>query len=138
MNNFFMNLMFKLQRFMYGRYGFDKLSAAMVVLSLIVFVVSLFVFPQILYPIYFALLILAYARCFSRNIYARRRELEKYMRIREKIAPKVSLCRQMWKERKTYKYFRCKNCGAYWRVPKGRGKIEITCRNCKHKMIKKA
>ena len=130
--------MFKLQRFMYGRYGFDKLSAAMVVLSLIVFVVSLFVFPQILYLIYLALLILAYARCFSRNIYARRRELEKYMKIREKIAPKVSLCRKMWKERKTYKYFRCKNCGAYWRVPKGRGKIEITCRNCKHKMIKKA
>lgn len=29
-----------------------------------------------------------------------------------------------------HKYFRCPNCGQMLRVPKGKGKISISCRNC--------
>ena len=31
---------------------------------------------------------------------------------------------------KDHKYFTCKNCSAVCRVPRGRGKIVITCPKC--------
>ena len=36
-----------------------------------------------------------------------------------------------------YKRFKCPKCGTVCRVPKGRGKIKITCPNCKEQFIKK-
>ena len=31
---------------------------------------------------------------------------------------------------KDHRYFKCPNCGQQLRVPKGKGKLNITCRNC--------
>ena len=37
-----------------------------------------------------------------------------------------------------YSYFRCPQCGQQLRVPRGRGKISITCPKCGHQFIKKS
>ena len=42
-----------------------------------------------------------------------------------------------WLDRKTHRYFRCPQCRATVRVPKGKGQIRITCPHCKHQFIKK-
>ena len=31
---------------------------------------------------------------------------------------------------KEHRYFKCPNCGQYLRVPRGKGKITVNCRNC--------
>ena len=31
---------------------------------------------------------------------------------------------------KDHRYFKCPNCGQQLRVPRGKGKITVTCRNC--------
>ncbi len=40
-------------------------------------------------------------------------------------------------DKKYYKYFNCPNCNQKVRVPKGRGKIEITCPKCRTSFIRK-
>ena len=47
-----------------------------------------------------------------------------------------ALNKQKHLNRKTHLYFKCNNCKANLRVPKGKGKIEVTCPKCKFKMIK--
>ena len=38
---------------------------------------------------------------------------------------------------KTHRYFKCPGCGQTVRVPRGRGKIQITCPKCRREFIKK-
>lgn len=45
---------------------------------------------------------------------------------------------KMWANRKTTKYFKCKNCGQMLSVPKGKGKIRVTCPKCHTKVEMKS
>ncbi len=45
--------------------------------------------------------------------------------------------RQAWILRDTYRFYRCKQCKKMMRVPKGKGKIKITCPQCHSQIIKK-
>lgn len=137
MRNLLNNFIYKFRTFMQGRYGFDDFSKKMSVLSVVLFVIFLFTRLRLIYTLAVILLLYAYFRCFSRNYVARQKELTAYLKYSKKIQNIFSVRKKMWKERKTHKYFRCK-CGAYLRVPKGKGKIEITCNVCKNKMIKKS
>ncbi|MCR4675383.1 MAG: hypothetical protein K5675_10245 [Lachnospiraceae bacterium] len=40
-------------------------------------------------------------------------------------------------QKKIYKFYTCSSCGQKVRVPKGKGKIEITCPKCKNTFIKR-
>lgn len=137
MGNIFRNLMFKFQRFMVGRYGFDELGKFSVILALVLYGVSTVFRLGFLYYASLVLLLWSYYRCFSKKVYKRREELNKYMVFKNKFVGKYRLWKQMWRERKIYKYFKCPKCKSVWRFPKGKGKIEITCKNCKTKMIKR-
>lgn len=137
MSNYLRGLMFKFQRFMVGRYGFDEFSKFLLISAIVAYGLSLFIFGGIFRLISGAILIYTYYRFFSKKIYKRREELNVYIATKRKITGKFNLQKKMWKERKTYKYFKCPNCKSVWRFPKGKGKIEITCRNCKTKMIKR-
>lgn len=137
MSNYFKGLMFRFQRFMTGRYGFDEYSKFLIITAIIVYGISFFVLGGLLRPISMAILIYAYFRFFSKKIYKRREELNAYLSVKRKADAKIALRKRMWAERKTYKYFKCPNCKSVWRFPKGKGKIEITCRRCKRKMIKR-
>ena len=76
-------------------------------------------------------------RVLSKNYEARRKELNWYLRWSEKPKAELKLLGNKFRDRKTHKYFKCKECKTVLRVPKGRGKIEITCPKCRMKMIKK-
>lgn len=45
---------------------------------------------------------------------------------------------KMWKERKTSHFLKCPNCGQILSVPKGKGKIRVTCPKCRTKMETKS
>ena len=73
----------------------------------------------------YVLMFWALFRVFSRNTYARYEENRKFLRFFDQL-----------KDR-THRYFSCPKCRQTVRVPRGKGKIAITCPRCKERFIKK-
>lgn len=139
MKAWFERIMWKLSGWMQGRYGHkgqDRLSKHLIILSVIFLILSLFVPVGILSSLAIFNLIYSIFRSFSKNIDARKKELELYEKLLNWPKGFVKLQKLRLKDGKTHKYFRCE-CGAILRVPKGRGKIEVTCPKCKLHTIRK-
>lgn len=134
----------KLQNFMIGRYGVDQLNKFMTILAIILSVISAISGLGFLYRIGSFLLILVIFRMYSRNINARYNENLKFMPYWNKMT-KCTYSFKNWfkqkqnqfKDRKTHAYFKCPNCRQTLRVPKGKGKICISCPKCKTQLIRK-
>ena len=130
---FFRNLGIKLtaalRSFMEGRYGTDKLNTTILGVGLVICLVSVFIPWQAvdlaLTAVSYALMFWAIFRCLSRNTYKRYQENRKYLTFMERL-----------KDRE-HRYFDCPRCRQPVRVPRGKGKIAITCPKCKEKFIKK-
>ncbi|MCD8221254.1 MAG: hypothetical protein LUD07_03475 [Clostridiales bacterium] len=120
----------------YGQYGSDQLSDHLTRAGMILMILSIFRPLRMLYGIAFVLVFYSVFRLCSKNFRARQRELYHYERLMQKPRGYVKLWKLRIKERDTSRFYRCK-CGAIIRVPKGRGKIEITCRKCGKRMIKR-
>lgn len=119
----------KLQRFLYGRYGADKLNIVLLISGLVLSLLgSLFFWPLVFLAD--ALYIYALFRAFSRNIPARQREYLAFLKVWEPIAKWFRTQKLRWAQRKDYKYFKCPHCRQQLRAPRGRGKIEVTCQRC--------
>ena len=129
-------LIYSINEFMYGRYKGDELNRFLIVIYLILWVLSFFPYLGILQLLNTLIFVFIIYRALSKNIYARQKELNKYLNIKNKLKSQIALNKQKHLNRKTHLYFKCKNCKANLRVPKGKGKIEITCPKCKHTMIK--
>ena len=119
-----------LQRFMMGRYGVDKLNSYILWAGVAVCILSVFfrngLLDMIFFLLSYGLMFWARFRCFSRNTYKRYQENRKFLQLLERI-----------KDRE-HKYFDCPRCRQPVRVPRGKGKIAITCPKCKEKFIKKS
>ena len=127
----------KLRQFMYGRYGGDQLSIAIFVLA--VFFQIIYVFTRFL-PLYLLSLLLYgidIFRTISRNIPKRQAENRKFMSLIWKIKNFWGNLKCKFEELKTYKHFKCPQCGQKIRIPRGRGKVEIHCPKCSASFIKK-
>ncbi len=127
---------------MQGRYGLDRLSQVMMIGGLVILVIASFVrrpviVSNIIYLAGIVIVILGYVRVFSRNIQKRYRENEKFMSLTAGIRRLFSKEKYMMKQRKDYRIFTCPGCKQKIRIPKGKGKIEITCPKCRTKFIKK-
>ena len=120
----------KFQRFMQGRYGVDELSRFLTTLGLILIVVNLFFRNVILSYVVLAILIYCYYRMFSRNYSRRYAENQKYLTWRNRLKSGPSRWRSEMEQRKIYHIYRCPSCRQKIRVPKGKGKIIVTCPKC--------
>ena len=118
-----------LQRFMTGRYGTDKLNVWILGGGLVLCIISVFVpIPMVdlaLTTAAYALMIWAIFRTFSRNTYKRYRENRRFLMMLDRI-----------KDR-DHRYFDCPKCRQPVRVPRGKGKIMITCPKCKERFQRK-
>lgn len=133
----------RFQRMMYGRYGNDSLGTSCCLAYLLLWFVSFLfrrtVLPQILTPISYVFVILYFYRFFSRNIYKRQRENQKYLQICQQIKNYGKYVKLKFTERSgVNKVFRCPKCHQMIRVPKGRGKIAISCPKCRFEFIKRS
>lgn len=122
-----------LKKFMYGRYGGDNLSRALLILSFVLLIIVGFLPKSLL-----GLEIVAYIptaicifRIFSRNIYKRQQENYKYLKIENDAKAWFKSKLNRIQDSKTHKYFTCPDCKQKLRVPRGQGKISITCPKCK-------
>ena len=128
----------KLQRFMVGRCGVDELGKFASTLTWIFLILSLFTNWAIFYWLGLFLIFYTYYRMFSKNIQKRYEENQKFLTLRYKLVAKWNLTKKHMAERKTHRFFKCPRCKQKVRVPKGRGKICITCPKCKTEFVKKS
>ena len=144
----------KLARFMYGRYGLDEFGRFLLYSSLVILLVSSLLQLSVLYFIALFELIFSYFRIFSKNIYKRSSENRKYLDIKSRVCSffgrifsGLGIKRDRYNSRcnsysgsvyeQQYKVFKCPNCKQKLRVPKGKGKIQISCRRCGNTFIKR-
>ena len=118
-----------IQRFMYGRYGNDQLNLFLMGLYLLLYLVFMFTRWDMLYFVSFVLLALTLFRLLSRNMERRRMENARFMRAAGPVLSWLRLRRTIHRD-KEHVYFKCPSCGQQLRVPRGRGKITVTCRSC--------
>lgn len=118
-----------MRRFMQGRYGNDKLNTALLICGAIISILSLILrnpwFSLFSLIICYFLMFVVIFRMLSRNTYKRYRENRKYLQFKERIRDRQ------------HRYYDCPRCRQQVRVPRGKGKISITCPKCKEKFIKK-
>lgn len=128
----------KLQRFMMGRYGGDQLGQIYTGASLVLLIVSMFTGWNLLYLAGLGLMIYETYRMMSRNIEKRYAENQKFATWRYKRVIERNKRKEHRKQRKIYHFYKCPSCSQKVRVPKGKGKICITCPKCKTEFIKKS
>lgn len=130
--SFFQKMGNALSRFMYGRNGVDQLGWASLVLLLLLDTVELIVRSKsetarmILSTVSFLVMVWILFRMFSRNLPKRRKENAWFL---TKIVNPVKN-RKARSQDKDHKYFTCPQCRTICRVPRGKGKIIITCPKC--------
>ena len=137
LNRFLTDIINKYRQFMYGRYGNDELNFALIIFALVISLISNIDKLWFLYIFSVILLALSIWRSLSRNTNARYNEKLKFLNIISGPKSQINNFKNRIRDRKTHKYFTCKKCKATLRLPKGKGKINITCPRCGNKMIKK-
>ena len=120
----------KFMRFMAGRYGADQLSRFLMFAAIVLVVVNIFVRSGLLWLLSIAALVCVYVRMFSKNHEKRRRENERFLQLRYRLTGGARNWLDRRKQRRDYAFFRCPSCRAMLRVPRGKGKIRVTCRKC--------
>ena len=127
---FLQQLGYRFRNFMVGRYGTDKLNMVILCAGLAVcFVSAFFHNPKVnllLTAVSYGLMFWALFRSFSRNTYKRYQENRKFLQFFDRL-----------KDR-DHRYYDCPKCRQVVRVPRGKGKIAITCPKCRERFIKKS
>ncbi len=127
-----------LYRFMAGRYGNDTLNNTLMVIVLALLLLNNFVFKNgIVYVVVWVVLLLQIFRMYSRNIAKRRHENEVFCNMIRPFRKRVKLAQNQTKD-KEHRYFICPSCSQNVRVPRGKGKIVITCPKCHNKFERKS
>lgn len=118
-----------LYRFAAGRYGTDRLNVVILCVGVAASILSALMpklwIGKVLWVASYALMIWAICRSLSRNINKRYQENRRFLLMIDRI-----------KDRKN-RYFICPRCRQTVRVPRGKGKIMITCPKCKEKFQRK-
>ena len=118
-----------LRVFMTGRYGTDRLNMVILCAGLVASILSMMISLQpmnlIFWALSYGLMIWAIFRSLSRNTYKRYQENRKFLQIYNRLSDRQN------------RYFDCPKCRQTVRVPRGKGKISITCPRCREKFVKK-
>ena len=119
----------RFRNFMIGRNGQDQLGVAIFGVGFLFLILSM-VFGRFAWSFLFSLLswillLLCIFRMYSKNLSARGAENRAFLNLLHRLKDK------------NHSYYRCPCCRQQVRVPKGRGKISITCPKCRNKFMKK-
>lgn len=128
----------KIMRFMQGRYGFDSFSGFIMGVSAVLLIINIFTGLWILNILVLALIVWSYSRILSRNINKRYDENCTYLNYRNKFFHFFKNIKVYIHDWSKYLMFRCPDCHQKLRVPRGKGRIVVTCPKCKKQIIKKS
>ena len=126
---FMAKLSARLRNFMMGRYGTDKLNMLILSVGLAASLLSVILrstpVNMVLFLLSYGMMFWAIFRTLSRKTYQRYQENRKFLSMVGRL-----------KDRQ-HRYFDCPKCRQMVRVPRGKGKISITCPRCREKFVKK-
>ena len=125
------------RRVMMGRYGNDQLSIALLVFYVVLSIAAQITHLYVIMLIAYIPLVLCFYRMLSRNTGRRYQENVRLFRYWNPVQLRLYNFGKRMKDRKTHRYFKCPNCSSMLRVPRGKGKISITCPVCKKELVKK-
>ena len=118
-----------LRNFMAGRYGTDRLNMVILSVGLVASLLSVLIqfapVNLVLFLLSYGMMFWAIFRTLSRNTYKRYQENRRFLQLTGRM-----------KDRE-HRYFDCPKCRQMVRVPRGKGKISITCPRCREKFVKK-
>ncbi len=113
------------RRFMYGRYGSDQLNLCLLGLGVVLCLLGSFTKLYWLGYLAYLPLIGAIYRMYSRNVYKRRRENQRFLSFFRRLRDRQN------------RYYSCPRCRQRVRVPRGKGKIVIKCPSCGERFTKR-
>lgn len=119
------------------RYGTDQLGIALMIFYLFLVLLASFTGVWILRLFALAVLVLCLLRMLSRNRSKRYQENVKFMQVWMPVKNWFQSLIHRTKDVRTHKYYHCPKCRNTLRVPRGKGKIQITCPVCRTEFIKK-
>ena len=127
----------KLINFFSGRNGIDTIgktvlwtAIALVLISWITSGLLGGIISNVLWVLALALIVYGYWRMFSRNIYKRRAENDRFLASTRGIRSFFRGIKLRITQGRKFKFFKCPSCGTVLRVPRGKGRIQITCKRC--------
>ena len=123
---------------MIGRYGTDGLNQFLSIASLVLLLIAIVSRISLFTWLSAAPLLFCCYRTFSRNISKRTEENYKFYTLKDRVDNKFRGLKEQWANRKVYHYYRCPQCRQKLRVPRGRGRIQISCPRCGTQFIKKS
>lgn len=124
--------------FMSGRYGADQLSRFMLGVCVVCIVLNMFTRIHWFYLLSLVLIGICYFRMLSRNFAKRSAENEKYLSMTWKIRTKLQKAKNRVVQSRDFHIYKCPSCGQKIRIPRGKGKICITCPKCRQEFEKKS
>ena len=136
-----MNLRQRMITFMQGRYityGADSLSKFLFSVMLFFIILNIFAKSIIVSILVWTIFVYAYYRLLSKNIYNRYQENEAFEKHKNSFICKLNRFSCKVSEYKRYHIYKCPDCGQKIRIPRGRGKIIISCPKCHNEFIKKS
>ena len=126
-----------LRNMMAGRYGTDEFNIFLISTALIFSLLSngtkIYGF-SVLSGI--AIIVYIY-RGFSRDIWKRQRENNWFLKYFNPVRSWFRKKKYQIKDGVKNKYYKCPKCSQKLRVPRGKGKIEISCPKCRTEFIKR-
>ena len=137
----------RFNQFMQGRYGYDDLNRFLVKIFFVTLILSLITgriqigplsVATILY--WLSLINMSYCcfRAFSRNIYKRTEENNRFLQKTNGIRNFFRVRRDRMSQRRYYHIYTCPGCRQKIRIPRGKGKIEVRCPKCGETFIKRS
>jgi DNA-directed RNA polymerase subunit RPC12/RpoP len=130
--------MSRLKRMMQGRNGMDQFAIALLYFSVALAIFgSLLEFGWLLFLSYVPL-VMSVLRTFSKDIDSRQKENQNFHSAMDRLKAMVWRKKRFITGSDTHRYYICSHCKQKLRVPKGKGKVIITCTNCGKEFIKKS
>ena len=119
-----------LRQFLDGCYGFDLLGYLLLGASVLLALLSRLFDVLFLSLLASIVLVWAVSRAFSRNIQKRWEENQRLLKLLPNLLRSLRERAERRKQRRDYKFFRCPGCHNRLRLPRGKGRIQITCPRC--------
>ncbi len=140
----------RIQRFMAGRYGNDQFNQFLYVVTIILLVLALIFSRPIFYVIGVVCLVYSYIRAFSKDINKRYAQNTRFLEIWDSVVDRFRGRKSSSSRDKSrsssgsgsggstaYHIYTCPQCRQKIRIPKGKGRVNITCPKCRHQFIKR-
>lgn len=128
----------KIARFMIGRYGVDQFNKFLLGLAVVFMLISMFAGNGVFNTLALMILIYCYYRILSRNHGRRYQENTVYLKYYNKVRGFFLKQKNYLIQSKEYHIYTCPGCKQKIRIPRGKGKISVTCPKCKTEFVKKS